>query len=286
MAENTKKVRPSIRALGADISNDTSRPAPAPVKKAPPPAKPAKRQEEEEEDDDENDGMVPGKIPANVRPLQSDAPAGLVPRYQAALDSLLDARGEQRTARLSFKQLGDEGAEKMAGLLKTGTCRSLTGLDISCNSIGVAGCKAIASSLSSNTAIISLDLSANAIGDEGASALANALAFNSTLQNIDLHACSIGDEGAAALANVLIDGNITVSGLNLKANYIKDGGAKKLAEAVLKSRSLRCMITTSNDIEREGQMALDRAFEQNLKCSPKVTAGEHDNIVGEVCAVM
>lgn len=94
--------------------------------------------------------------------------------------------------------------------------RSLTGLDISCNSISALGCKALANSLCSNLSIVSLDLSANAIGDTGATALSSSLAFNGTLRNLDLHACSIGDEGAKALANVLIDGNITLQGLNLK----------------------------------------------------------------------
>lgn len=65
-------------------------------------------------------------------------------------------------------------------------------------------------------AIVNLDISANAIGDQGATALSSALAFNGTLKNLDLHACSIGDEGAKALASVIIDGNITVQGLNLK----------------------------------------------------------------------
>ena len=70
--------------------------------------------------------MVPGVIPSNVKPLQSRVQAGVIPRYQQALvrilqsmftcaranyficveqDELLQARGDQRSARLAFAQV-------------------------------------------------------------------------------------------------------------------------------------------------------------------------------------
>mmetsp|Transcript_27421 Transcript_27421/g.67679 ORF Transcript_27421/g.67679 Transcript_27421/m.67679 type:complete len:286 (+) Transcript_27421:25-882(+) len=280
-----KKERPSIRALGATLPDK-----PAPQAKPPPP-KPVQQQQQQQgnkdagSEDDDDPVIVPGVIPSNVKPLESDAPGGLVPRYQSALDALLSARGEQRTAKLSFKELGDVGASKLSQILGTGTCKNLVGLDISCNSIRENGAKALANSLSANSSIVSLDMSANAIGDEGATALSSGLAFNRTTQNLDLHACSIGDAGAKALAGVLLDGNASLAALNLKANYIGDEGATALAQAVRKSKSLRCLITASNDIGKAGQAALDAAFDANEKCSPIVPRGEHDNIVGEVCVV-
>jgi Ran GTPase-activating protein (RanGAP) involved in mRNA processing and transport len=80
--------------------------------------------------------------------------------------------------------------------------------------------------------------------------------------------------------------NLTAIDAMRRANYIKDEGATKLAEAVKKSRSLKFLITQSNDITREGQRVLDRAFEENINCSGSAVPGEHDNIVGEVCSIM
>ena len=63
---------------------------------------------------EEDDGIkVPGIIPPNVLPLQSESAAGTVPRYSTAIERLLEARGERTTARLGFKGLGDAGATEV-----------------------------------------------------------------------------------------------------------------------------------------------------------------------------
>jgi hypothetical protein len=64
--------------------------------------------------EEEDDGIkVPGIIPPNVLPLQSESAAGTVPRYSTAIERLLEARGERTTARLGFKGLGDAGATEV-----------------------------------------------------------------------------------------------------------------------------------------------------------------------------
>lgn len=69
----------------------------------------------QEQDEDEEDGVrVPGIIPPNVMPLQSESSVGTVPRYSTAIQRLLEARGERTTARLAFKGLGDAGAAEVA----------------------------------------------------------------------------------------------------------------------------------------------------------------------------
>jgi len=122
MASTTepKKQRPSIRALGADISNDADRPRPAATKVGDFPPLPGPRLQpfplvctEGLRDDtdrgqcrrhlpqkpeakpgavdkqpadvyveEDMEGMVPGRIPANVQPLASSNPKGVVPRYR------------------------------------------------------------------------------------------------------------------------------------------------------------------------------------------------------------
>ena len=44
--------------------------------------------------------------------------------------------------------------------------------------------------------------------------------------------------------------------LNLKANYISDAGAMALAKVARKSKTLRALITSSNDIEHAGELVL------------------------------
>jgi len=51
--------------------------------------------------------------------------------------------------------------------------------------------------------------------------------------------------------------------LNLKANYITDAGATALAKVARKSKSLRALITSSNDIEHAGEKALEDAIYDN-----------------------
>jgi internalin A len=74
-----------------------------------------------------------------------------------------------------------------------GALTSLTSLNLSSNSIGEEGAKAIAQSL---TSLTSLDLSNNSIGDEGAKAIAQSL---TSLTSLDLSNNSIGEEGAKAI---------------------------------------------------------------------------------------
>jgi hypothetical protein len=91
--------------------------------------------------------------------------------------------------------------------------------------------------------------------DAGATALAEALRSNGALQHLDLHACAIRCSGAAALAQTLLaGGGGPLASLNLRANYIGDAGATALAGAVRRSRGLRCLVTSSNDIGRAGQV--------------------------------
>jgi hypothetical protein len=61
------------------------------------------------------------------------------------------------------RQLGDEGATRLAEVLSSGTARSLEGLDASCNSIGPPGARAMARAVAGNSVLRALDLSANAI---------------------------------------------------------------------------------------------------------------------------
>eukprot|EP00960_Hanusia_phi_P075358 768411-Hanusia_phi.AAC.4 len=80
---------------------------------------------------------------------------------QSALKELIESRGDCKILRLAFKQVGDDGASELGNLLKTGTCRSLEGLDLSCNSISQVGATHIARALTvmkTSLALIRIEL--------------------------------------------------------------------------------------------------------------------------------
>jgi len=212
---------------------------------------------------DAGDGVrVPGTIPEDVRALSSSNPGGLVPRYTNAFKELIESRGDCKILRLAFKQVGDEGAGELGSLLKTGTCKNLEGLDLSCNNISKLGATQIGRALTSNTKLMYLDISTNDIRDEGIAEIATALKLNSTLTYLDAHACGISDQGARSIAEA-IENNFVIAVVNLKANYIRDEGAICLARASRKSSSMRCLITASNDIGLSGTKALEDAMYDN-----------------------
>ena len=108
------KARPSIKALQPE--------QPPPFTAVPGvPAEFQPAETKHPQDEEETGVRVPGVIPPNVLPLQSESTAGLVPRYSIPLERLLAARGERTTARLAFKGLGDAGAEELATILSSGT---------------------------------------------------------------------------------------------------------------------------------------------------------------------
>lgn len=263
VAAGGRKARPSIKALqeekpppftpvpGVPLASSNTATTTA-----------ATRTADADQELEEDVVRVPGIIPPNVLPLQSESPSATVPRYSTAIAQLLEARGTRTTARLGFKGLGDAGATELASILSTGTCQKLEGLDVSCNEMGAIGASALAVALRKNHVLQTLDLSTNGIGDQGVTALADALQFNTSLTYIDLHACGVRDKGATALAAAL-ENNCTLAVLNLKANYLTDEGAVVLARVARKSKSLRALITSSNDIEHAGAKALEDAIYEN-----------------------
>lgn len=133
-----KKTRPSIRALKPEAPPPFT-PVPGVPAAGAAGAGPARGAGADLDGDDVV--RVPGVIPPNVLPLQSEA--ATVPRYSGALERILAARGERTTARLAFKSLGDAGATELASILSTGTCKNLEALDASCNEIGAIGASAL-----------------------------------------------------------------------------------------------------------------------------------------------
>jgi Ran GTPase-activating protein (RanGAP) involved in mRNA processing and transport len=120
--------------------------------------------------------------------------------YRRTFSSRLSAATELSYNRIGW---GDAEALLVASVLQSGATPRLRELDLSFNTIGDSGAKAIAAALPHAPQVERLDLSDNRIGDAGAAALANALLRSPSVAWLNLHTNLIGDQGALALANVL-----------------------------------------------------------------------------------
>ena len=161
---------------------------------------------------------------------------------------------------LSFNSIGPEGAKAIADVLKTNT--TLTKLYLTDNEIGDEGGKALAEALKVNTTVTKLYLSNNKIGDEGAKALAQALKEKSTVTSINLMGNNIGPEGAKALA-LALEKNSTVTSIDLMGNKIGDQGAEALAQVLEKNSTVTSINLIDNNIGPEGAKALAQALKEN-----------------------
>lgn len=222
--------------------------------------------------------------------------------HQRMPDLADDFAGVLSTAEeFDFKDgdLGDDGAEALAGVLFTNT--SLLVIQLAGNSISNAGAKAIAEALTVNTSLLSLDLARNNITD--VSALANTLRFNETLRSLNLGRNTVSSAGAKTLAYALsvnntltslnmehtnIDGdavrvladvlkvNAILEELNLGGNRLGDTSVIALANALKSNKTLRSLDLSSNSISDNAAIALIDALETNTTLTSINLRGNSD----------
>lgn len=130
---------------------------------------------------------------------------------------------------LRWSSIGIDGAVAVAASLHDGN-RSLTGLDLFCNSIKDAGAAAVSVAIIANPAIRTLDLGWNSIGDSGAAAIAKALKAGCFVSKLGLEQNAIGENGGYALASALCR-NTSLTELRLAGNPVGEVAAVKLGES-------------------------------------------------------
>jgi len=160
---------------------------------------------------------------------------------------------EVHTLSLHSNQIGDEGAEAIAELLRnSGT---LTTLVLAYNGLTPHGVEIITQAIPSSS-LETLSLAGNAIGPVGASYVANLLADSSTrLQHLDLAHCGVGTVGAVSLAQS-IAANPGLRTLELSQNGIRDSAVKFL----MATGSLRRVGLASNHIGATGAQHVAQAL--------------------------
>jgi len=133
--------------------------------------------------------------------------------------------------RLSRCNMGDEGADWLAGALMGNKC--LTELFLVSNGITDIGCEGLAAVLERRTPLRKLILGGNQVGSTGATEFARGLKLNENLTELDLGSNKIEQEGAERLADVLgaDDSMCTLARLRLEGNPIGERGHSALLTA-------------------------------------------------------
>lgn len=153
-----------------------------------------------------------------------------------------------RVRRLSFEEadLGDECVKQLGEALGSGCARQLQALTLRSVLLADAGAVQLAAALNnhSNCVLVSLDLSDNSIGPEGAKAMAEALRGGCALETLCLHENLIGDVGAVAIAAAIRTPKCAaLRELILSNNEIRAIGGVALARAL---ESLSCCVIALN----------------------------------------
>lgn len=197
-------------------------------------------------------------------------------------ERIVKAVGSQNlvhTLLLGTNAIGDEGAARVADLIRLGQLESVY---LGCNLIGETGAERIAEALETDDRVKALWLKRNPLGAAGIQRLAQMLRRNATLRTLDLVNTSpdhdamlelleviavhpsleyvylsgngLDAQEAPALASCLTNPNL--KGLYLGVNHLGDAGTRVICEALGQNASLEFLSLSSNGITDEGVIAL------------------------------
>eukprot|EP01136_Pigoraptor_vietnamica_P034419 Opistho-1_new@98375 len=124
--------------------------------------------------------------------------------------------------------------------------------------------KALAEGLKNHPTLYALNLRKNGIRDGGAWALTEALHSNTRLHILDL---SINEITDGEPWGQLLEGNTSLTHLNLSGNFLEDSGVERIARALKKNTSLRYLGLAWTLLGDMGVAALAKALEENRALS-------------------
>ena len=191
------------------------------------------------------------------------------------------------TLNLSCNSIGDYGVKALTAGLNNCSNLKLKSLDLSSNSIGFDGTKALADALKHCTVLGTLDISGNDIHVAGVKALAGALKYCSDLHTLNIACNSLHKNGAVALAD-LIKHCPNLSKLIIADNSIGVHGSQVLAGAIKYCKNLHILDISHNNIGAEGAKALAGAIKQFIKLQTLDVAHNHIGEIGTkalICAI-
>lgn len=179
---------------------------------------------------------------------------------------------------LNKNKFGDVGAGALAETLKEG-CTKINTLEMSANSIALAGIEALASAIPKVSDLSCMDLSYNGIyrvrpdsnpdhffDSRCASALARAIRQCGKLTKLILDGNPIGDEGGGAIVRAILESSITE--LSVGDTCLTTTGAREIAKILPYATRLQILNVRQNDFFDAGIVAIAAA----LLGSPSLTA--------------
>ena len=176
---------------------------------------------------------------------------------------------------LSSNSIGSNGAKALADALKN--CTHLTSLNLSSNLMGDVGVVELADNpLRNSMYLTSLDLSRNSIGSYGTEALAGALNSCTCLKSLDLSSNSIGDDGTKALAGAL-KSHTNLLSLNISKNNIGRSSSSALADIIKNCSKMHTLKIGHNDTGDAGIKTLSKHLK---KCSDLHTLSLGQTYIG------
>ncbi|XP_008585487.1 PREDICTED: leucine-rich repeat-containing protein 34 isoform X2 [Galeopterus variegatus] len=117
--------------------------------------------------------------------------------------------------------------------------------------------------LKENHSLVELHICKHDIKNCGMQKLCDALYLNSSLRYLDVSCNKITRDGMVYLADVL-KSNTTLEVIDLSFNRIENAGANDLSETLTShNRSLKALSVVSNNIKREGLVALSQSVKTN-----------------------
>ena len=173
--------------------------------------------------------------------------------------------------------LGAAGAAALAPRL--GACTKLHTLGLGSTRIGEAGLRHIMNAvlLAKGSMVTSLDLTHNSIGDDGVRALFTGLKSSkesTRLAKLDLSWNGIGTRGGRYLADGLKDSAVaSLSELRVSWNGLADRGARAIGEALASNSALTLLDLQYNAIKDEGA----RAFAKGLRANAALKTLQLEN---------
>ncbi|KAH9773496.1 RNI-like superfamily protein [Citrus sinensis] len=183
---------------------------------------------------------------------------------RALMSGLSSRKGKLAVLDIGNNSISAKGAFHVAEYIKN--CKSLLWINLYMNDIGDEGAEKIADALKQNrtiTTIDLLDLAYNPIGADGAKALSEVLKFHGNINTLKLGWCQIGASGAEFVADMLRYNN-TISILDLRANGLRDEGAKCLAQSFkVVNEALTSIDLAFNEIRDDGAFAIAQALKAN-----------------------
>lgn len=135
-------------------------------------------------------------------------------------------------------------------------------LDLSHNSIGDRGARALGKFLNGHSQLVRLDLTDNLVRAQGAQALAHALLKNRTLRQLSLRLNRMGDDGGQAIGKALIRNDI-LEDVDISSNELTEPTATVLAQVIVQNKSLQRLNLCNNRLGADGGKQLQEGMERN-----------------------